>query len=533
MKFAVLSDTHYISQEMLLAGAGEQHVLRSRINRSVMRALAEQTELDTVLITGDLTDVGDELSHREFAGLLRGLQAAGKKVYVLTATHDFYFCRAYSVKYGWPVKYRMKPWERPWFDPRTCDFRRLVTDEFAHLSAEECTPPLVKSCTAQELWELYRPFGPQQAFSVCESAYSYCVKLEDKLWCLMLNNNFRDVDAVENMSPGYSPDCYRWIEGLAKQAKEEGAFLFACTHHPLAPPTPAYKIGGGYRNMRCSLSGHTLADLGITLVFSGHTHFADVAFCSSEAGNVLCNVTTPALAFLPPAWRTAEIDAAAHTLKLTAVPVEKTPEMNVSEPTLKEHFINEFIGEYRRKVSAMPHGLGKAVLGLQVRHLYPLCPRALSKEDYAQIKDMHMFDIIMEMVVNMQCGDGRFTPDTPVYRFMAAFAAAADSIAAAQPFINVSKLLQGYTVREVIEPLLFNNYVPDNNAEFVFDRLPEARFETPVYKSYAGEALMGVLSVLAALTLHAAPALAYAALPALTVMKKQKLKKNPPQPERY
>lgn len=533
MKFAVLSDTHYISREMLTGEGDEDALLRHKVNLAALEALGAQREIDTVLITGDLTDDGDELSHSEFAALLKKLQNTGKRVYVLTATHDFHFCRAYAMKRGWPVKYRMKPWERPWFNKDACDYKRLVTEEFADLPPEDCVPPLVRVPTAEELWETYREFGRDQAFSVCESAFSYAVKLEEKLWCLMLNNNFRDVDASENMSPGYSPACYQWIESVVEQARAEGAFVFACTHHPLVPPSPAYKIGGTTRNMRCNLCCHTLADLGIPLVFSGHTHFADVAFGSSDNGSVLCNVTTPALSFLPPAYRIAEIFPAENRVRLTAVPVEKTPEMGITEPTLKEYYVNAFINEYRKKVSALPAGLGNVILNMQVRHLYPLCPGCLSAAQYKEIKNVRIFDIIMQCVVNLQCGDGAFTPDTAVYRFMMGLSAALDSMADAQPFVDVNKLLQGYRVKDVMEPLLFNNYVPDNDAFFRFDRLPEPGTQTPAFKSHAGDVLMAVLTAAAALLVTAAPAAAAAVLPALSLLKRYKLKKNPPAPERY
>ena len=533
MRFAVLSDTHYVSEEMLLGEGNEAKRLRHDINKAAFQALGEQRGLDTILITGDLTDDGDEYSHREYARLLRSLQEAGKKVYVLTATHDFHFSRAYTMKRGWPVRYRAYPWERPWFDKDRCDYKRLVTDEFSHLSAEECVPPLVRVPTADDLWELYREFGRDQAFSTCDSAYSYCVKLEEKLWCLMLNNNFRDVDASEDMSVGYSPDCYRWIKGLADRAKAEGAFLFACTHHPLVPPVPAYKIGGGTRNMRNSSSVHTLADIGIPLVFSGHTHFSDIAFASSDAGNVLCDVTTPSLCFLPPAYRIAEIFPEERRLKVISVPVEKTPEMNVNAPTLKEHFINEFVEEYREKMKKLPHGLGNIVLNMKVRHLYPLCPGTLNRAQYEEIRDRRIFDLIMDLVINMQCGDGQYTPDTAVYRFMMGLAAAADSLIETQPFIDVHKKLLGYTISQIMEPMLFNNYVPDGSADFVFDRLPAPNTVPPAIGSRLGDVVMGLLSAFALLLIPVSPVLTAAALPAMTLLKKAKLKKHPPTPERY
>ncbi|MBR0508692.1 MAG: metallophosphoesterase [Clostridia bacterium] len=532
MKFAVLSDTHYISRSTLYGEGSPRDVLRHDINVAVFDALEKRTDIDTVLITGDLTDAGDLDSHREFIVLLQKLKASGKNVYVLTATHDFHFSRAWVSMYDFPVRYRERPWETPWFDREGTDYKSLVTEEFADLPAADCVPQLKQVAFPDDLWEMYREFGRAQAFSACDSAYSYAVKLEDKLWCLMLNNNMRDVDALFDFSAAYSPACYRWIEGIVRQAKAEGAFVFACTHHPLVPPSPGYKIGGTTRNMRNSRICHTLADIGLSLVFSGHTHFADVAFGESDAGRVLCNVTTPSICFYPPAWRLAELDPAEHRLKLTAVPVEKTDAMQVGEETLRAHFAEEFIAEWRRKMAGLPHGLGNIVLRLELGHLYPLVRRAsgLTKAEFEPVRHRRLFDLMMDLTLNMQAGDGRYTPDTPEYRFMMGLAAVADSVIAAQPFIPIEKKLQGYTVSQIIEPLLYNNGVPDNDADFVFDRLPEDRFTPPHLSSRAGDAIMIVLSIAAALLSPLSPLAAAAAIPVMTLRKKRR---PPLRPERY
>ena len=537
MQFAVLSDTHYISRSTLYK-SGEnspRDVLRHEINRKVFADLKARTDIDTILITGDLTDAGDLDSHREFAAILQDVQQSGKRVFVLTATHDFHFSRAWVSVYDQPVRYHSRPWEKPWFDKENTDYCALVTDEFTGLPAAECAPQIKRAATPDDLWEIYRAFGRDQAFSVCDSAYSYAVKLEDKLWCLMLNNNFRDIDANYDASPTYSPACFCWIESIVKQAKEEGAFVFACTHHPLVPPVPAYKLGGTPRNMRNPTVCHTLADIGLSLVFSGHTHFADVAFGSSDRGNVLCNVTTPSVCFLPAAWRIAEIDPAAHRLTLHTVPCEKSDEMHIKEKTLREHFIREFVADQARKIGKMPHGLGKVVLSLRVKHLYPLCRAAsgLTQKEYAQIAERRMFDIVMDLTVNMQAGDGQYTPDTPVCKFMMGLAAVADSVIAAQPLLPIEKKLQGYTISQILEPMLYNNGVPDNEADFVFDRLPDARYPAPDFRSHAGDILMAVLSAAAILVSPLSPVAVSLALPVMTLLKKKKNRRSPILPERY
>lgn len=537
MRFAVLSDIHYISDKVLYDGGScsPRSLLRREIGRAVFESLKKRTDIDTVLITGDLTDAGDLDSHREFISILRDVQESGKNVYVLTATHDFHFSRAWVSVYEQPLRFKDRPWEKPWCDLENTDHKSLVTEEFSHLSAQECRPLVKPVAFPDDLWEMYREFGRDRAFSVCDSAYSYAVKLEDKLWCLMLNNNFRDVDSMYDASPTYSPACYRWIERIVREAKKEGAFVFACTHHPLVPPVPAYKIGGTPRNMRNSYVCHTLADIGISLVFSGHTHFLNIAFGSSDRGNVLCNVTTPSICFLPPAWRLAELEPETRRLKLTTVPVEKTDAMQVEEDTLREHFVKEFVGDQRRKIAALPHGLGEIALNMRVKHLYPLCRKAsgLTKTEYAQIADRKIFDIMMDATVNMQVGDGAYTPDTPICKFMMGLCAVADSVVRAQPFYPFEKKLLGYSLTQIVEPMLYKNGVPDGDADFVFDRLPDERFAPAGYRSRAGDILMAVLSAAAILLSPLSPVAASLAIPVMTLSKKRKLKKAPYRPERY
>ncbi len=201
MKFAVLSDTHYISKSTLYGDGNKRDLLRHDINLAVFDELKRRTDIDTVLITGDLTDAGDIDSHLEFVEILRDLKNSGKRVFVLTATHDFHFSRAWVSTYGWPVRYRERPWEKPWCDLDKVDYKKLVTEEYSHLSPEECVIPVKPVAFPDRLWEIYREFGRDQAYSVCESAYSYAVKLDDGLRCVMFVINTSDNNSMHDASP--------------------------------------------------------------------------------------------------------------------------------------------------------------------------------------------------------------------------------------------------------------------------------------------------------------------------------------------
>ena len=95
------------------------------------------------------------------------------------------------------------------------------------------------------------------------------------------------------------------------------------------------------------------------------------------------------------------------------------------------------------------------------------------------------------------------------------------------PIVNVKdKLLGGYSVSDIIEPMLFNNSVPDRAGELNLRDIPTLRMETPVYKSHAGAVLMGIICVLALLLSPLTPIAIAIGLPVLTVKKRKKAKKH-------
>lgn len=533
MKITVLSDIHYISRTMMEGVSDSELLMKPAICEKALNMAA--ADADIMLITGDLTDAGDKPSHNDLIAILRKIKESGKKIFVTTATHDYHHYESYVQKYGSDIKYRKMPWKAPFFDRDMESYAELVEEEFAALPEKDVIPELEEVYSPEQLWQLYYEFGAADAISVCEEAHSYCVALDDKTWCLMLNDDFRN-NEQGNASATYSPTCFKWIDGIVKKAKSEGVFVFACTHHPLLPPVPAYRIGADYKNMRAAYVGHMLADMGIELVFSGHTHFSDIGFMRSDRGALLCDITSPSVRFYPPEYRVAEIDGEKGVIDIRSAEVDSIDGFDLDGKTLKEYMRASFCKEYEEKVASLPSPVSSLIANMRVKHIYPLCRRAagLSSAEYEKIKDTRIFDLIIELVLNMLGGDGAYTPDTPEYKFMMGLSAVLDSIIETQPFYDVRKnVLKGYTVREIIEPMLFNNGVGDSNTCFNFRTEPEKRFETHPFTSSCGDIVMAALCVIMIPLSKAAPFAAVAALPAATLIKKIKRKKNPPMPERY
>ena len=537
MKFVVMSDIHYISRRMMLEGTPDEVRMQPAVCEQALTQASKTDGADVILITGDLTDRGDRPSHEDLIAYLRTLKAKGKRIFVTTATHDFNHHKAYQRKYGdTKAVFRESPWDLPFFDRENAVYAELTAEDCGGMSEEECAPALEEVCTPEELWELYREFGRDDAFSACESGYSYCVALDGDTWCLMLNDNFRNEECMHNVSVTYSPACLRWIRSIVKRAKAEGKTLFACTHHPLLPPVPAYKLGAGDRDMRRPEVGHLLADIGVKLVFTGHTHFADVGFLQSRRGNRLCDISTPSVRFYPPRFRVVETVPGSTVIDTRCVEVALPEGVAVPDGSLPDFYRRRMYEDYARKVGNLPAPLNRIVPELRVKHLKPLVKKAsgLTEAEFGAIGEKKIFDLIMDLAFNMMAGDGIYTPDTPEYKFFMGTAAVCDSVIDAQPFIDLrGKTLKGYSVREVIEPMLCNKDVPDNAAVFDYTKEPEAVYETPAFTSRAGDIVMASLCLLAVPVSHVLPAAVCVGLPVLTLLKKRKLVKDPPCPERY
>lgn len=532
MKFAVMSDIHYISPEMIVND--ERAAFESAVSRQAIMDVASREDIDTILITGDITDSGDKLSHLGMVELLRSVKAMGKRVYVTTATHDFGHHKAYIRKKGdTEAQFASSPWSMPYFDKDNADFPGYLKPEFKGMPSEKATPMLEECYAPEELWDLYREFGRDDACSADNGSYSYCIDLDDSTRCLMLNDNFRNEEALKDKSVTYSPKCLRWIARMVKEAKEQGKFIFACTHHPLVPPSPAYRIGASNRDMRSPYSAHVLADIGINLVFSGHSHFTDVAFAESEHGNTLCDITTPSVRFYPPRYRIVELDGKNGRVAYSTVPVSVPEGMDIGNVPLEAFYRTSMYNEYYSKMLRLKKPLNNFVTEKKVSSFYFLIRHTakLSNEEYDAVKDIKFFDLVINAVFNMLTGDGGYTPDTPEYKVLMSLAAVLDSVIDAQPFIDVrKKYLKGYTVKQVVEPLCFNNFVPDNEAEIDFTKKPTGKVSSPVFTSHAGGILMTVICILAVPLSVFLPPAAIIGIPAAAISKKKRLADNPPKP---
>ena len=252
----IASDLHYIAPELTDGGPGYQQILKNGDSK-FMPYVEEITDAfldevladppDVVLLTGDLTFNGAEISHRRLAGKLQRLEDAGIPVLVLPGNHDVYNENA--------ALYRGGSFERvPFAD----------SESFAGI---------------------YRDFGPGEALSADSDSLSYVWQLNEQVWIMMLDEN------TAHDFCGLSDRSFQWIEAQLQKAREEGRFVLVAGHQNVFQHSI---FRGGYVIQEAQRLQVLLRRYGVPLCLSGHLHTQHV---QSEDG--LTEIATSALCSYP------------------------------------------------------------------------------------------------------------------------------------------------------------------------------------------------------------------------------------------
>ena len=252
----IASDLHYIAPELTDGGPGYQQILKNGDSK-FMPYVEEITDAfldevladppDVVLLTGDLTFNGAEISHRRLAGKLQRLEDAGIPVLVLPGNHDVYNENA--------ALYRGGSFERvPFAD----------SESFAGI---------------------YRDFGLGEALSADSDSLSYVWQLNEQVWIMMLDEN------TAHDFCGLSDRSFQWIEAQLQKAREEGRFVLVAGHQNVFQHSI---FRGGYVIQEAQRLQELLRRYGVPLCLSGHLHTQHVL---SEDG--LTEIATSALCSYP------------------------------------------------------------------------------------------------------------------------------------------------------------------------------------------------------------------------------------------
>lgn len=410
LNFYLITDLHHYAKSLGTNGkgferalAGDQKCLKQTgaIIDAYIDRISEDSETDIVLVDGDVSCNGAKESHLDLIPRLRRLKDNGKRVFVITATHDYYV-EGNEVGEGY----------------------KCVGDEI--LPATQTT--------RDELVDLYFEFGMNEALSIHKESHCYSVKLKDGYRLLCLN------DDGDRIFCGFYEDTLRWIDEEIDKAREAGDYIFAITHHPVLPPSPIYPIISE-RDMLgdWERTAKHLADKGIKFIFTGHAHMMNIARLVTEKGNELYDINTSSLVGYPSVMRKVVFDE--KEVHVSSIQLKDfDDDFDGMDPTdyMKmrfDAFLNRvfdtvafdydtFANEVAPSFSVTPERayklkfplnfLGKKLHSLTFKKAGRLL--CVSRAVAPEIADRNVKDFAIEVVRNVFYGDEPYTPDTAEYK---------------------------------------------------------------------------------------------------------------------
>ena len=466
LKIQFITDVHYYSRKLGTEGKAyekaeskSQKVIKDSdlVIKAGFDMLCEDTSTDIVVLSGDTTKDGEIESHKEFIEMLYDLKKRGKRVYVITATHDY---RWKGIASG--------------FD-----------------GDNEIEVPAVED--RLDLWDMYYDFGPNEAISYHRESMCYVVQLAPGYRLFALNDDTNYKPEGESGS-GYSDDCMKWILEQLEDAKKNDQFVIAMTHHPMISPSPFYNIiGGGNMQRNYETTREIFADAGLSCMLTGHTHVHDISVVTSKKGNKFYDVACGAFIGCPPAIRNVTFDPRGAKIDVETVYVDNVDGLDTKGKSFPDYMKDFFFGMIAEVIWAMGNDIdrlaemtpafsvpgetvkkyawiikpvGKFLNKLTFKKIWRLCKKecGLKKSDIADIADNKVTDFILELVQNLYCGDSPFGPDTREYKLTCGFLNIIDAFLDTIHF-SIGKVLKGATsVRSLIEPLLWNSGYCDAKA---------------------------------------------------------------------
>lgn len=400
--------------------------------------LIADRETEIVLISGDLVCDGEKAGHLELKKKLTHLADGGKRVFVLTATHDIHpEPKGYSQEKG---EYAVDGLSRP------------------------------------ELLELYQDFGPRDALSVHEASFSYVARIAEGYRLFVLND---DGNGFESDFYGYSSGQMIWLREQLRLGRESGDVLLAMGHHPLLPPSPIYPVYTPREMVANSRDvAQLLADSGVRFLFTGHTHMQNISSYESPRGNRLFEINTASLIGYPSPIRKMTLDDA--SLKIETQHIE-APNFELGGKTYLEYSRDHFdfmlrdifdsaAHDYERfceisqsfslprktaeKLRLPIQTLGRFLdrLTFEKAGRLLMCKSKISKEMY----DTRLCDFLITVLRNIYGGDEPYAPGTPEHdSFMALYRRVAPLLHRIKPHMDFDSVIEG---------VLYDGGYPDNDA---------------------------------------------------------------------
>lgn len=281
LNFYLVTDTHFFDPSFKRSGAAyEKRSISDQkcvaetpaIIDAGFKQIADDKETNIILIPGDLVYRGEYQSHIGLRNRLYKLKEQGKKIYLITARHDY-----------------------------------DDNDSF-EFDGDKMLP--AKAMPRDELRDFYKDFGFDGAISEHKESMSYVAQLADGIRLLALNC---DGDCKD--FKGLWDNQMKWALEQIEDAHRTGNYIFAMTHYPLLPFSPIMNLISDSHLTDWEKRANQFADAGLDLIFTGHMHAQAVTEYVTENGNKITDVQTGCFVGCPCAYRKVTIKDSTADIK--------------------------------------------------------------------------------------------------------------------------------------------------------------------------------------------------------------------------
>ncbi len=297
VRFAVISDPHLFETRLGTSGSAFENYLLAGDPKLIAQseaildaALADLTRqgIRFLIIPGDLTKDGEQVSHVLMTQHLQKLEQAGIQVYVVPGNHD-------------------------------------INNPAAVAYDGDTTRP-VANTSPQTFRALYQRFGYGEAIARDATSLSYVAEPVPGLWLLGIDS----CKYQENPESGpravggrISPETMAWIQSMLEAARTQGKQVIAFMHHGVNMHfAPEPLIFADYLVDDWPAVSAELAGMGLKVIFTGHYHSQDAAYPVNEQYQpqmTLCDVETGSLVQYPCAYRIVTVNSGMLNIESTRV----------------------------------------------------------------------------------------------------------------------------------------------------------------------------------------------------------------------
>lgn len=284
-RIALITDLHYLSPKLMDGGYAVDNYMQTtgrmikytpEVLDSILSHISnEDTNIQCLLISGDLTKDGEHQSHLDLAEKLAKLKSKGIQSYVIPGNHDINMPNA--------MQY--------------IGNKSLRTE----------------SISATDFLEIYNDYGYNNCFSRDTTSLSYATIIQTdahkrETWLIAIDAARYEEYKTSSISSGrIKPSTEQWVLNILEQAKSKGAQVYGMMHWGLTEHFPMQgELMPNYIVNDWKRIADRFADNGMSLIFTGHSHANDITKHVSPKGNTIHDVETGTLSSYPFTYRIIE-----------------------------------------------------------------------------------------------------------------------------------------------------------------------------------------------------------------------------------